>query len=488
MKFISILLNEGRKEDLMKKYSDKFHYDDLEFILNVSDFQDYNHKYTDWVLKNLDPDTRSLETDVDVAVELIKEFDKLQSQLEKRDINQYKSFFDLDKALIIPRQKQQQKEDENKIKKIYEDSVLLVVRPLSLEASCKYGAGTRWCTTQRGQSYFENHTAPGKALYYVIMKNFDKSNKFYKVAIHKDREGRETWWNSNDDPMNTNEQDLFKLFGQKALDEINKDYSEDKATNFQQEMERIFGTERSYELVKVFQNQTVTLKLNNTHVMEDMPGHFTMVIGFFLNGEQKAEGLVMMSARLDKKDSRWVKMDVGMDSESENFDTDYGMDFDGVLVFILREDPNKTFEDIATRILTKCLTNMSDNLEFKKLVYGGASVWDKSRVRHGYTFATNKGLVKKLVDWLDKGLIGTKLDFLVDIGKLKKKVVDGKELYSLSSGDTFSPKSQFRGHFSSFFSTAKHAGILDYRKVGGQYFLKKGPNFEAFKEGKLKAL
>jgi hypothetical protein len=32
------------------------------------------------------------------------------------------------------------------------------------------------------------------------------------------------------------------------------------------------------------------------------------------------------------------------------------------------------------------------------------------------------------------------------------------------------------------------AGILNYRKIGKDYFLTKGPNFDAFKSGELKAL
>jgi len=44
MKFFSILLKEGRKEDLRKKYSTKFNEEDLEFILNISDLQDFKKR------------------------------------------------------------------------------------------------------------------------------------------------------------------------------------------------------------------------------------------------------------------------------------------------------------------------------------------------------------------------------------------------------------------------------------------------------------
>jgi hypothetical protein len=92
------------------------------------------------------------------------------------------------------------------------------------------------------------------------------------------------------------------------------------------------------------------------------------------------------------------------------------------------------------------------------------------------------------VIFLDKGEIGTKLDFLESLGKLKSKKVDGKRLYAHSYSNEYFPSSRWRGQFSSFFASAKLAGILGYRKIGKDYFLVKGPNFEVFKSGKLKAL
>ena len=44
MKFMGILLREGRKEDLKKKYANKFDEETLNWILNISDLVDFNHK------------------------------------------------------------------------------------------------------------------------------------------------------------------------------------------------------------------------------------------------------------------------------------------------------------------------------------------------------------------------------------------------------------------------------------------------------------
>jgi hypothetical protein len=132
------------------------------------------------------------------------------------------------------------------------------------------------------------------------------------------------------------------------------------------------------------------------------------------------------------------------------------------------------------------LNHILTNSKLTQKVGGSSNVWNPNRSSYGYTFEKNKGLIKKLVDYLDTDAIGTKLDFLVSIGKLKSKIIDGKKYYS-KNGDYLS-SSNWRGYFSSFFASAKLAGILSYRKVGKDYFLTKGPNFDAFKEGQLKSL
>ena len=107
---------------------------------------------------------------------------------------------------------------------------------------------------------------------------------------------------------------------------------------------------------------------------------------------------------------------------------------------------------------------------------------------YGYTFKQNKGLIKQLVDSLNSGEKMTKLDFLVDNGKLDTKVENGKTLYSTPGTNMFRPSSDFRGHFSALFNSAVLAGIIAYDKEGSKYYIKKGPNFEDFVRGELTSL
>jgi hypothetical protein len=77
---------------------------------------------------------------------------------------------------------------------------------------------------------------------------------------------------------------------------------------------------------------------------------------------------------------------------------------------------------------------------------------------------------------------------LVDIGSLQKKDINGKPYYSHTNQNNWQIPSAFRGQLSSFFNSARIAGILDYNKKGNQFYLKKGPNFDKFKLGQLRAL
>ena len=81
----------------------------------------------------------------------------------------------IDKKILIEKFKVGNDEYE----KLYEDDNFLLVIPFTHEASCKYGAGTKWCTTGRddkGMEWFEKHNRIG-ALGYLIIKNKELSDK-----------------------------------------------------------------------------------------------------------------------------------------------------------------------------------------------------------------------------------------------------------------------------------------------------------------------
>ena len=155
--------------------------------------------------------------------------------------------------------------------------------------------------------------------------------------------------------------------------------------------------------------------------------------------------------------------------------------------YIIQGFAQNTAAAVRNQIASKVLDHIKDKPELQEKVLVSTKVW-KPSLGYGYTFGKNKGLIKKLVDWLDEGKEGTRLDFLQHLGTIQKVMKDGKTFYKRpNSTHLYRPK-DLRGQYSSFFASAVLAGILKNIKRGKSYILTKGPNFDAFKKGELKAL
>jgi hypothetical protein len=501
MRLTPILIQEGRKEDLRKKYTEKFkeYPETLDFILGISDLADTNFKYANFVLKNTHPNSSPEE--VEDIIELVKEFDRFQQSLDVKDINRY----DLDGLkLAIESHKETSKSQLKKIdtsgaKKIFEDKNILIVRPLTYEASCKYGAGTRWCTTMAGtSSYFESHTSQEQALYYIILKNFNRDNKFYKIAIHI-TPNTETWYDATDERMSDREKEVFSLGAPKVIETIKNDYSEYVKERGQLFFKKLFDF-HNYKFENVTSafkgtKNMIDLEFQKPDLIPDMPGHATMELNISVDGENIDQYLVMITYDVGNK----INFNIGY--SDNNFEIEPEFDFGienvsthfqipvGFLTNPSNENIKSFFNELCWTITKQVVYRMKNNSEFMSSIHGGNAVWTPNRSSYGFTFKRkDSGLIKKLVDYLDSGNKGTKLDFLVDIGSLQKKDVNGKPYYSHKNQNNWQIPSAFRGQLSGLFNSARLAGILDYDKKGNQFYLKKGPNFEAFKSGQLSPL
>ena len=498
MKLMGILLREGRKEDLKKKYSTKFNEQDLNFILNISDLVDFNHKYTDFVLKNTDGDGELDTNELEHLVGLIKDFDKYQSQFPKKDINQYVSLNELEKVILYIRAKNKDKELEGQAKKIYEKGDFVVIQPKTEEASCKYGSNTKWCVTSKNSGHFGRYTAGRQGLYFIINKAKSTNKNYSKVAIHFDDEGFMRYWDAQDSPMSQREIDVFEYAFPEMIESIKDDYKTYAGSMTDKFLTETFdkiGENTAESRNYLNSNYNLTTSIRGFQNNPDLGfGHSEAILSISLisDEENKLIDEYQMFITYKSKDEKTFTASIGFagpDSmtSAEDFE-DLGLEEWGIdVIYNLGKTPAETAEGVRRHIVTRVLDHIKNNPKLTQKIAGTSKVWRPDRFNYGYTFGKNKGLIKKLVDYLDAGTIGTKLDFLESLGKLKTKVVDGKKLYS-RSGDNYVPSSQFRGQFSSFFASAKMAGILNYRKIGKDYFLVKGPNFEAFKSGELKAL
>jgi hypothetical protein len=494
---MSILLKEGRKEDLKKRYTDKFKDspDNLDFVLGISDLQDFNHKYTDFVLKNIDPNSSADE--IEEVVELIKDFDKYSSQFPKKDINQYVSLNELESVINFVRTKNKDKELEGQAKKIYEKGNFVVIQPKTEQASCKYGSNTKWCVTSKGSGHFNRYTAGRQGLYFIINKAKSTNKNYSKVAIHFDDSGEMRYWDSQDAPMTQREVDVFEYAFPDMIESIKNHY-------------KIYAGSMTDKILTEVFNQMGETSADNKNFLRSSYNLSTLVRGFQNNldlgfGHSEARLSISLNSdnenklideyqvfiRYKSKDEKTFTASIGFagtDEYSDDFE-DLGLEEWGIdVTYNIGRSPAETAEGVRRHITNRVLDHIANNPKLTQKVAGTSKVWRADRANYGYTFGKNKGLIKKLVDWLDKGSIGTKLDFLVDIGKLDKKIEGDKPLYSAKNRNTFEPSSRWRGQFSSFFASAKNAGILDYRKIGKDFLLKKGNNFDAFKSGELKAL
>ena len=492
MKLVNILLIEGRKNDLEKKYSKSYGQPQLNYILNDPFIKKTNYKYGDFLLKNLSYPAKSEIID---AISLLKKFDKLSKNLEKKDINQYEDLSDLSIELSDYKSKNQSKKiDETETEKVYEDPNILIVRPLTHKSSCKYGAGTRWCTTDKDETHYDRYTSGAQGLYYIILKKFDQSNKFYKIAIHKSPSGKDEWYDAQDKPFSDREKEVFNLGAPKIIQTIDNHYDkllEEKVGNLLNNVFDDNNTSASFDVSKDLKvDVPVFVVFRWPRIIDE--NHYNVMMDLVVNGEIVDRYLLFI---LVKFDNEFISMNIELDGD-DSITPKIDNDLSGKSVFIKfgteffkSKSQEDGFRAIMNSVYSLLIRELKHDNKFRELTLKDSKkVWSPNRASYGYTFKQNKGLIKKLVDSLNSGKKMTKLDFLVDTGKLEKKEENGKTLYSTPDTKMFRPSSDFRGHFSALFNSAVLAGIIAYDKEGSKYYIKKGPNFEDFVRGELTAL
>ena len=116
--------------------------------------------------------------------------------IENTDVTTYSTWDEIEQAVSLVEMKLIDKALEKQIKKVYEDDEWLSLRPLSLEASMKYGANTKWCTTTESGQYYARYSSRG-----ILIYNINKKTG-YKVACFKNLDqaydNEFSWWDVTD--------------------------------------------------------------------------------------------------------------------------------------------------------------------------------------------------------------------------------------------------------------------------------------------------
>jgi hypothetical protein len=120
-------------------------------------------------------------------VKVINQFDQLLPYIENKDIysGQYKSIVQLfrvvDNAKVLKEENEFIREDHVDV--LIDNEDYLLISPLTLKGSIKYGANTKWCTASKSSSYhFTSYTRDGYLFYLISKKERGKNHD--KVAFY----------------------------------------------------------------------------------------------------------------------------------------------------------------------------------------------------------------------------------------------------------------------------------------------------------------
>ena len=146
--------------------------------------------------------------------------------IENNDITAYSTIEQIEHAVSMAELKSLDKGLVKQIKIIFEDDEWIVLRPLSLEASQKYGAATKWCTTSPPssadgigtRSHFDKYSYRGILIYSINKKTGHKVGTFKNLDPDKEREF--SFWNAKDERIDSLDSGLPTEILDKIKDEI----------------------------------------------------------------------------------------------------------------------------------------------------------------------------------------------------------------------------------------------------------------------------
>ena len=127
--------------------------------------------------------------------------------IDNKDLTAYKTFYELELQTSLAEIKSLGKELEKQTLKLYENDEWLVLKPLSFEASKKYGSSTKWCTTQENNpEYYLRYSKRGILIYCINKKTGNKVAAFKNLDIEYERET--SFWNIVDIRVDSIDTDL----------------------------------------------------------------------------------------------------------------------------------------------------------------------------------------------------------------------------------------------------------------------------------------
>jgi len=249
--------NESRCEDIINQIHHEFDFDlehlkgltfmELSNILNfISTFFGYNN------------------------FRLMKEFVTLNEKklIENNDLTSYKTFDEVELQISLSSLKSIDKEMAKQVLKLYETDEWLVVKPLSYQASLKYGASTKWCTASKDSSdYYFRYSKRGIVIYSINKKTGNKVAGFKSLDTSHDAET--SFWNITDQRIDSMDSGLPS----DVLDIFRNEFSNTKQSNWdiltdEERNRQILWLENEYNQRKEPSNEYLT---EEPVPMDDVP-------------------------------------------------------------------------------------------------------------------------------------------------------------------------------------------------------------------------
>jgi hypothetical protein len=150
--------------------------------------------FVKWILKLYSNNAWKLGDSYETR-DLLSKFIKYKSKLpiEKRDINRYNSvseLYSLIQTLESDGVKTQSDVKREGAEVVYEDSEWKIVIPHTEEASCIYGAHTKWCTAGRGDNMFKYYNDKGPLYININKVTGDKYQFHFESSNFMDAEDK----------------------------------------------------------------------------------------------------------------------------------------------------------------------------------------------------------------------------------------------------------------------------------------------------------
>jgi len=196
--------------------------------------------------------------------------------IDNSDITSYKTLGQIREAVAVAELKLLDKEAAKSVYKVFENDEWVAVRPLTIEASSKYGSSTKWCTVMIGKDYFHRYSRRGTLIYNINKKTG------YKVACFKNHDpnydNEFSFWNATDNKIDSIESDLPGYMMEVIRQEVKREIVNSQLEGYVTPEPELHSKEHIGEAIRELANEIQAI--NPVPVDDEVPrpievGHIT---------------------------------------------------------------------------------------------------------------------------------------------------------------------------------------------------------------------